>query len=116
MSTMPHRKYTLEEYIELDKNSEGRWEYFAGEVVDMAGGSLEHNQIVSNMIRVLGNQLADRGCRVLSSDMRLQEIRRGQSSRLLPVRRYRISSNERKRASSRPPYRVGLRIGTRSCR
>ena len=53
MSTIPRHKYTLEEYIELDKNSEGRWEYFAGEVVDMAGGSLEHNQIVSNMVRVL---------------------------------------------------------------
>ena len=38
----------------------------------MAGGSLEHNQIVSNMVRALGNQLADRGCRVLSSDMRLK--------------------------------------------
>jgi Uma2 family endonuclease len=72
MSTIPHHTYTLEEYIELDKNTEGRWEYFAGEVVDMAGGSLEHNQIVSNMVRVLGNQLADRGCRVLSSDMRLK--------------------------------------------
>ena len=72
MSTMPHHKYTLEEYIELDKNSEGRWEYCAGEVVDMAGGSLEHNQLVSNMVRMLGNQLTDRGCRVLSSDMRLK--------------------------------------------
>lgn len=72
MSTMPHHTYTLEEYIEFDKNSAGRWEYFAGEVVDMAGGSLEHNQIVSNMVRVLGNQLTDQGCRVLSSDMRLK--------------------------------------------
>jgi len=72
MSTIPHHTYTLEEYLELDKNSAGRWEYFAGEVVDMAGGSLEHHQIVSNMVRVLGNQLADRGCRVLSSDMRLK--------------------------------------------
>ena len=53
MSTIPRHKYTLEEYIELDKNSEGRWEYFAGEVVDMAGGSLEHNQLVSNMVRAL---------------------------------------------------------------
>src|SRR5262245_51470849 len=72
MSTIPHHKYTLEEYIELDKNSEGRWEYFAGEVVDMAGGSLEHNKIVTNMVRVLGNQQGDRGCIVLSSDMRLK--------------------------------------------
>src|SRR5262249_37036256 len=72
MSTIPHHKYTLEEYIELDKNSAGRWEYFAGEVVDMAGGSLEHNKIVSNMVRVLGNQLANRGCLVLSSDMCLK--------------------------------------------
>jgi Uma2 family endonuclease len=72
MSAIPKRKFTIEEYIEFDKHNEGRWEYFDGEVIDMAGGTLDHNQIASNVSRVLGNKLEDKGCRALPSDMRLK--------------------------------------------
>nr|MDQ3012659.1 Uma2 family endonuclease [Acidobacteriota bacterium] len=72
MSAVPRLKFTIEEYIEFDKNNEGRWEYFGGEVFDMAGGSLEHNQISSNLARSLGNKLEDRGCRTLPADMRIK--------------------------------------------
>ncbi len=72
MSAIPRHKMTMEEFIEFDKNTEGRWEYFEGEVVDMAGGTLNHNQIASNISRVLGNKLEDKGCRALPGDMRLK--------------------------------------------
>lgn len=72
MSAVPKLKFSIEEYIEFDKSSESRWEYFDGEVFDMAGGSLEHNQIVSNLVVALGGKLADRDCRVLPSDMRVK--------------------------------------------
>ncbi|MGH9831660.1 MAG: Uma2 family endonuclease [Blastocatellia bacterium] len=72
MSAIPKRKFTIEEYIEFDKNNEGRWEYFDGEVIDMAGGSLNHNKIASNVSRVLGNKLEDKGCLSLPGDMRLK--------------------------------------------
>lgn len=38
----------------------------------MSGASLAHNQIVSNLIRHLGNALAGMGCQVLPSDMRVR--------------------------------------------
>lgn len=72
MSAIPKRKFTIEEYIEFDKNNEGRWEYFDGEVIDMAGGSLNHNKIASNVSRVLGNKLEGKGCLALPGDMRLK--------------------------------------------
>jgi Uma2 family endonuclease len=72
MSAIPRRRYTLEEYIELDKNSEGRLEYFDGEVVDMAGGSLNHNRITRNIIRSLENKLEGGGCEALPADMRVK--------------------------------------------
>ncbi len=72
MSAIPKHKLTIEEYIEFDKNTEGRWEYFDGEVVDMAGGSLNHNRIASNISRNLGNQLEDKECIALPGDMRLK--------------------------------------------
>ena len=48
MTALPKQRYTLEEYIELDKNSEERYEFFegtvrgVGEVFAMAGGSINH--------------------------------------------------------------------------
>jgi Uma2 family endonuclease len=72
MSAIPKHKMTMEEYIEFDKNNEGRWEYFDGEVIDIAGATLNHNQIVSNVSRILGNKLEDKGCRALTGDMRLK--------------------------------------------
>jgi Uma2 family endonuclease len=72
MPAIPKRKFTIEEYIEFDKNSEGKWEYFDGEVIDMAGGSLNHNKIASNVSRALGNKLEDKGCLALPGDMRIK--------------------------------------------
>ncbi|MBI1764721.1 MAG: Uma2 family endonuclease [Acidobacteria bacterium] len=72
MSALPKKLYTLEQYLELDKNSEEKYEFFDGEVFAMAGGSLEHNTISANVIRSLGNKLEGTACRVLSSDMRLK--------------------------------------------
>jgi len=72
MYAIPKHKMTMEEYIEFDKNNEGRWEYFDGEVVDMASGTLNHNKIASNISRVLGNKLEGKGCIALPGDMRLK--------------------------------------------
>lgn len=68
MSALPKTRYTIEEYIELLKNSDERFEYFDGEVVSMAGGKIAHGDIVSNIVRHLGNRLADRPCRVSGGD------------------------------------------------
>jgi Uma2 family endonuclease len=62
----------LEEYIDLDKNSEGRYEYFNGVVVELSGASLSHNRIVSNLSGNLRNELEGRDCEVLPADMRLK--------------------------------------------
>ena len=50
MSALPIHKMTIEEYIEFDKNSEGRYEYFDGDVFAMAGGSPEHARISVNIV------------------------------------------------------------------
>jgi Uma2 family endonuclease len=64
----PKRKYTIEEYIELYKNSEERFEYFDGEIVSMASGKISHVGIAANIIRALGNLLLDRPCQVFGGD------------------------------------------------
>ncbi len=72
MSALPQPKYSLEGYIDLDKNSEGRYEYFNGVVVELSGASLSHNRIVSNLSGNLRNELEGRDCEVLPTDMRLK--------------------------------------------
>ncbi|MEP7340641.1 MAG: Uma2 family endonuclease [Acidobacteriota bacterium] len=72
MSAVPVYKLSLEEYLELDKNSEERYEYFDGEVFAMSGASLKHNQVISNLTGELRNHLKDRDCQILPADMRLK--------------------------------------------
>jgi Uma2 family endonuclease len=63
---------TPEEYLAIERKSETRNEYFAGEVFAMVGASKRHNLITANLIRVLGNQLINRPCNVYPSDMRVK--------------------------------------------
>ena len=62
---------SVAEYLEADEASEGKLEYVGGIVVAMAGASIRHNLIVSNIARVLGNALAGRPCYVLTQDQRV---------------------------------------------
>jgi len=71
MATQPLPYVTPEEYLELDRNSEFKHEYFFGEIVAMPGGSFQHNLIAGNAIRELGNRLLRGSCNVLTSDMRV---------------------------------------------
>ena len=72
MSALPKSKYTLEEYLELDRNSEERWEYWDGEIYSMSGVSDQHDQIESNLHVNLSVRSASRGCRVFLANMRLK--------------------------------------------
>lgn len=72
MSAQPKRRYTLEEYLELDKNSDERLEYWDGEIFSMAGVSDEHDQIEINMTTFLNLRLSVKGCRLFSANMRIK--------------------------------------------
>ncbi|MBF0468003.1 MAG: Uma2 family endonuclease [Desulfamplus sp.] len=63
---------TQEEYLEFEKTSEERHEYFNGEIFAMVGASLNHNQISMNLGRELGVQLKDSPCRPFSNDLRVK--------------------------------------------
>ncbi|MDP1586954.1 MAG: Uma2 family endonuclease, partial [Prosthecobacter sp.] len=48
------RKYTVEEYYDLEENEVYKSEFFGGEIFAMAGGSPEHSLIVASLLRELG--------------------------------------------------------------
>jgi Uma2 family endonuclease len=72
MSAQPNRRYTLEEYLELDKNSDERLEYWDGEIFSMAGVSGEHDKIEGNLYFLLRSRLDERKCRAFLANMRIK--------------------------------------------
>lgn len=65
-------KITPEDYLASERQAEAKSEFFDGETFAMAGASREHNQIASNIVRVLGNQFQEKPCTVYSSDMKVK--------------------------------------------
>ncbi|MGC2236922.1 MAG: Uma2 family endonuclease [Pyrinomonadaceae bacterium] len=72
MLSLKKQIYTLEEYLELDHESEEKIEFWDGHIFTLAGASPNHNQIQFNALLALGNQLRGKGCRIFPSDMRVK--------------------------------------------
>lgn len=66
------KRYTAEEYLELERKAETKSEYFNGRIFTMAGASREHNRITLNISSELNQQLKGRPCEVYSSEMRVK--------------------------------------------
>jgi len=64
---------TIEEYFELCRNSpDTRYEYIDGQVIMLAGGSLNHARIATNVNGILRNLLRGGPCQAFTSDATLQ--------------------------------------------
>ena len=73
MATQPIlRPIAEQEYLALDRVADRRSEYHDGQMFLMSGASNEHNLIVGEVIRNIGNTLVNSPCNVYPSDMRIQ--------------------------------------------
>lgn len=72
MSSVPVRQLTPAEYLAVERAADHKSEYYRGEMFSMAGASREHNLIVHNLARGIGNRLADTACEAYSNDMRVK--------------------------------------------
>ncbi|MEN8120173.1 MAG: Uma2 family endonuclease [Bacteroidota bacterium] len=59
-----NKYYSFKEYLELEKHSELRHEYFYGEVFALAGTTIKHNDIIFNAVSVLKNTLKGKNCKI----------------------------------------------------
>jgi Uma2 family endonuclease len=82
MNAVPKKKYTVEEYLQMELTAPYKSEYYNGEIFPMgeiegdtpeamAGALPPHNVISSNIIMVFGNKLRGKGCRPYGSDQRI---------------------------------------------
>jgi Uma2 family endonuclease len=63
---------TPEEYLYWERKAETKSEYLDGVVVAMAGAKWNHNVILTNCSRRLGNQLEATPCTVVTSEQRVR--------------------------------------------
>jgi len=71
MSVLTKRKkYTPGEYLALEEKAETRSEFWNGEIVAMAGGNINHQQIVANITEFLGAKIRGK-CRIFPSEMKV---------------------------------------------
>ena len=71
MSTAAVRRYTVEEYLALERDSETKHEFYDGEIFATAGASLPHNLVAGNVFAALHAALRNRDCVAFPSDMRV---------------------------------------------
>ncbi len=72
MSSVTAQTYlTPKEYITAERKATLKSKYLSGEIVARSAASHAHNLITMNIATGLYNQLAERGCRVFASDMRV---------------------------------------------
>jgi Uma2 family endonuclease len=72
MSSTANRRHSLVEYLEMERLSDVKHEFYDGEIFAMAGGSREHNYIYASLMRLIGNALEDGPCVNFGSDLRVR--------------------------------------------
>lgn len=82
MTALPKKKYTVEEYLQMELTAPYKSEYFNGEIFPMgeiegdtpeamAGALPPHNAISSNIIFEFKNKLRGKGCNTFGSDQQI---------------------------------------------
>lgn len=73
MVTEPQgRRWSVEEYLWLERNSPVKHEFVDGTVYALAGGTRAHSRIATNAGRLLEEALDESTCRVFNSDMKVR--------------------------------------------
>ena len=65
------QKISPEEYLDAERASAEKHQYFDGDVVAMSGASIPHNRIVGNIIGKIHGFLKNKNCEIFPSDLRV---------------------------------------------
>jgi Uma2 family endonuclease len=71
MAAIPKSKMTPQEYLEFERKSAEKHEYFDGEIFLMVGAKRRHNVIVLNFGSEIRQKLKGRSCEGYANDMRV---------------------------------------------
>jgi Uma2 family endonuclease len=66
------RRFSVEEYFKIESDSQIRHEYVQGQIIDMAGGSDRHSQIIHNIHGALWARLRGKPCQGRDGNLRVR--------------------------------------------
>lgn len=72
MAVARKKIYTPEEYLKMEGRSEIRHEFVNGEILNMAGATTQHNEIVGNIYMAIRQRTANKPCHSFQTDVRVQ--------------------------------------------
>lgn len=73
----PEIYLTPQEYLEIERGSATRHEYYYGKLYAMAGASRRHNRITANLVARIDAQQQGKNCNVYANDMRVRSEESG---------------------------------------
>lgn len=68
---LAEKTYTIAEYLEIETQGEFRHEFINGEMIAMAGGTTNHNEIITNLCLLLKPSLRQHKRKVYTENVRL---------------------------------------------
>ncbi len=71
ITQVEQQHYSIQEYLELEKQADIRHEFINGTIILMAGGTTNQNEIVTNLCLLLKPVLRQQGGRVYTENVRL---------------------------------------------
>lgn len=74
-----HHDYSFADYLTLERDSEIKHEFDAGEILAMSGGTARHSALAANIVIALGTT-RPLGCTVFQSDMRVRIAATGRAT------------------------------------
>ena len=72
MVDVNRKRLTYAEYVAIANDSHIKYEYVAGEVIAMAGGTVEHGRLIGRAAALIDRALEGKPCIVLPSDLRVR--------------------------------------------
>lgn len=71
------RLFTVEEWLDLEQQSEVRHEFYFGQLIPMAGEAKDANRIAKNFIKRLDDTLLEKGFETFSHDVKAEVLPNG---------------------------------------
>jgi Uma2 family endonuclease len=68
----PKPRFTVDEYLEMERKAEERHIYLDGEIFAMAGESQSHGRVTVNLVATFVNQLKDGPCEPYTKDTKVR--------------------------------------------
>src|SRR5664279_2556594 len=99
-----HHDYTFGDYLVLERDSEVKHEFDAGEILARSGGTARHSALAAKIVVALGTTRPP-GCTVFQSDMRVRVAATGRAT--YPASRWSVDrSNTILRMPRAPRSRI----------